>query len=187
MKRLGGEVLAMENAWEFSSAAKGESRDPPSCRRTGGPPKRYRPRSWNNSLPRSLASIEANWTTASTTTAQDFVYARFIGKEVQQQERRCRWKGDTWCGGRRRGRERELLSDSHHVEEPKKFLRENMRERERGWKKEEKNGGQENLPTDHPCPLLPPCNDRSEKKRRPKSRREGKTDMREKRIAKSNR
>ena len=31
-----------ENALEFSSAAKGESRDPPNCRRTGGPPNWYR-------------------------------------------------------------------------------------------------------------------------------------------------
>ena len=41
---------------------------------------------------------------------------------------------------------------SHHTEEPKKFLRENIldRERERGWKKEEKSGGQENSLTDRP-------------------------------------
>ena len=104
---------------------------------------------------------------------------------VQQRERTWRGKGETCCGGRRRGkggggRERAFLSPRERSSlGERSFPRERERERERCWKKGEKNVEERRTDQlfflfDCPCPILPPreaSNDRLEKKRRPKARK----------------
>ena len=94
-----------------------------------------------------------------TRRVEEFPHAREV---VRQRERRWRGKGETCCGGRRRGKgggERERESFSHHAEVPQ--AREVSREREvekgeKTWRRRGELTRCSFSPVDCPRPLLPP-------------------------------